>query len=31
MNKLEIIDLTKSYKYKNANENINLELNSGVY
>lgn len=31
MNKLEIIDLTKSYKHKNANENISLTLNSGVY
>lgn len=31
MNKLEIIKLTKSYKHKNANENINLTLESGVY
>lgn len=31
MNKLEIIGLTKSYKHKNANENINLTLDSGVY
>ncbi|GAA0865436.1 ABC transporter ATP-binding protein [Paraclostridium tenue] len=31
MNKLEIINLTKSYKHKNANENINLTLESGVY
>lgn len=31
MNKLEIVNLTKSYKYKNANENINLVLESGVY
>lgn len=31
MNKLEILNLTKSYKYKNANENINLVLESGVY
>ncbi|HSQ89027.1 ABC transporter ATP-binding protein [Romboutsia sp.] len=31
MNKLEIVNLTKSYKHKNANENINLTLDSGVY
>lgn len=31
MNKLEMINVTKSYKYKNANENINLVLESGVY
>lgn len=31
MNKLEVINLTKSYKHKNANENINLTLESGVY
>ena len=31
MNKLEIVNLTKSYKHKNANENINLTLESGVY
>lgn len=31
MNKLEMIDVTKSYKHKNANENINLVLESGVY
>lgn len=31
MNKLEIVNLTKSYKYKNANENISLQLESGVY
>ena len=31
MNKLEMINVTKSYKHKNANENINLELESGVY
>ena len=31
MNKLEIVNLNKSYKYKNANENINLVLESGVY
>lgn len=31
MNKLEIVNLTKSYKHKNANENINLILESGVY
>jgi ABC-2 type transport system ATP-binding protein len=31
MNKLEIVNLTKSYKHKNANENINLSLESGVY
>lgn len=31
MNKLEIVNLTKSYKYKNANENIKLVLESGVY
>ena len=24
MNKLEMINVTKSYKHKNANENINL-------
>lgn len=31
MNKLEIVNLTKSYQHKNANENINLTLESGVY
>ena len=31
MNKLEIVNLTKSYKHKNANENINLTLERGVY
>lgn len=31
MNKLEIVNLTKSYKHKNANENISLTLDSGVY
>ncbi|RDY26467.1 ABC transporter ATP-binding protein [Romboutsia weinsteinii] len=31
MNKLEIIKLTKTYKHKNANEDINLTLESGVY
>lgn len=31
MNKLELINVTKSYKHKNANENINLVLESGVY
>ncbi|MEW8956752.1 ABC transporter ATP-binding protein [Clostridium sp.] len=31
MNRLEIINLTKTYKHKNANENINLTLDSGVY
>lgn len=31
MNKLEIKNLTKKYGNKNANENISLELNSGVY
>ena len=31
MNKLEMINVTKSYKHKNANENINLVLESGVY
>lgn len=31
MNKLELINVTKSYKNKNANENINLVLESGVY
>lgn len=31
MNKLEIINLTKTYKHKNANEGINLTLESGVY
>ncbi len=31
MNKLEIVNLTKTYKHKNANENISLTLNSGVY
>lgn len=31
MNKLEMINVTKSYKHKNANENINLALESGVY
>lgn len=31
MNKLEIVNLTKSYKHKNANENVNLTLESGVY
>ena len=31
MNKLEMINVTKSYKNKNANENINLVLESGVY
>lgn len=31
MNRLEMINVTKSYKNKNANENINLVLESGVY
>lgn len=31
MNKLEMINVKKSYKHKNANENINLVLESGVY
>lgn len=31
MNKLEIVNLTKTYNHKNANENINLTLESGVY
>ncbi|MGL5755025.1 MAG: ABC transporter ATP-binding protein [Paraclostridium sp.] len=31
MNKLEIVNLTKAYKHKKANENINLTLESGVY
>lgn len=31
MNKLEMLNVTKSYKHKNANENINLVLESGVY
>lgn len=31
MNRLEIIDLTKTYGNKNANENITLTLDSGVY
>lgn len=31
MNKLEIVNLTKTYKHKSANENISLTLNSGVY
>ncbi len=31
MNKLEMVNVTKSYKHKNANENINLVLESGVY
>lgn len=31
MNKLEIVNLTKIYSHKSANENINLTLNSGVY
>ena len=31
MNRLELINVTKSYKHKNANENINLVLESGVY
>lgn len=31
MNKLEMINVTKSYKNKNANEDINLVLESGVY
>ncbi|MCC3868871.1 ABC transporter ATP-binding protein [Terrisporobacter mayombei] len=31
MNKLEIKNVTKKYKHKNANENINLVLESGVY
>lgn len=31
MNKLELINVTKAYKNKNANENINLVLESGVY
>ncbi|MFJ8461580.1 ABC transporter ATP-binding protein [Lysinibacillus xylanilyticus] len=31
MNKLEMINVTKSYKHKNANENISLVLESGVY
>ena len=31
MNKLEIIKLTKTYKHTNANEDINLTLESGVY
>lgn len=31
MNKLEIVNLTKTYSHKSANENINLTLNSGVY
>lgn len=31
MNKLELINVTKSYKHKKANENINLVLESGVY
>lgn len=31
MNKLELINVTKAYKHKNANENINLVLESGVY
>lgn len=31
MNKLEMINVTKSYKNKNANEDISLVLESGVY
>ncbi|MDU3802402.1 ABC transporter ATP-binding protein [Paraclostridium bifermentans] len=31
MNKLEMINVTKKYKHKSANENINLKLESGVY
>lgn len=31
MNKLEVVNLTKTYNHKNANENINLNLESGVY
>lgn len=31
MNKIEIVNLTKTYSHKNANENISLTLNSGVY
>jgi ABC-type multidrug transport system ATPase subunit len=31
MNKLEIVNLTKTYNHKNANENINLTLESGIY
>ncbi|WP_042277773.1 ABC transporter ATP-binding protein [[Clostridium] dakarense] len=31
MNKLEIVNLTKTYSHKSANENISLTLNSGVY
>ena len=31
MNKLEIVNLTKTYNHKNANENISLTLESGVY
>ncbi|RDY24557.1 ABC transporter ATP-binding protein [Romboutsia maritimum] len=31
MNNLEIKNLTKTYKHKNANEDINLNLDSGVY
>ncbi|MGL4774009.1 MAG: ABC transporter ATP-binding protein [Clostridium sp.] len=31
MNRLEMLNITKTYKHKNANENINLVLESGVY
>ena len=31
MNRLEMVNVTKTYKHKNANENINLVLESGVY
>ncbi|MGX4598285.1 ABC transporter ATP-binding protein [Faecalimicrobium sp. JNUCC 81] len=31
MNKLEIVNLTKTYSHKSANESISLTLNSGVY
>lgn len=31
MNVLELKNVTKTYKHKNANENINLKLESGVY
>lgn len=31
MNVLELKNVTKTYKHKNANENINLTLESGVY
>lgn len=31
MNRLEMVNVTKTYKHKSANENINLKLESGVY